>query len=54
MRQKQKVKAKLAFRGIEISYDMHVWIQKAQAIRKTAQEIVFWGYMSKEKRSHEQ
>ena len=41
MRQKQKVKAKarLAFRGIDISYEMHVWIQKAQAIRKTAQEI---------------
>ena len=38
MRQKQK--AKLAFRGIEISLEMHIWIQKAQALRKTAKDII--------------
>ena len=51
MRQKQNVKAKLAFRGIEISYEMHVWINKAQAIRKTAQEIAI-GIYEQGKKNH--
>ena len=54
MRQKQKAKAKLAFRGIEISYEMHVWINKAQAIRKTAQEIAIGIYEQGKKESYEQ
>jgi hypothetical protein len=35
----KKKKAKLSFQGIEITYQMYVWIQKARALRKTAQEI---------------
>ena len=48
---KSNKKAKLAFRGIEISYEMHVWIQKAQTIRKTAQEIAI-GIYEQGKKDH--